>query len=227
MPESIVYNEDCMVGMARYPDKYFELSLVDPPYGIGCNEMTRGLGGKKIKKSKISWDNNIPSENYFNELKRISINYIVWGGNYYPYIWPCKCYIVWDKREWNIPYRNMADSELAATNFNKSARTFRYVWDGFNKGSQDKHTIKEHPAQKPIQLYKWLLKNYAKPGDKILDTHGGSMSSVIACLEMGFSIHCYELDKDYYNQAKQRINVYLQQGNLFQEKQNVTFIDSH
>lgn len=216
--KSEVSNIDCMKGMAKYPDKYFELAIVDPPYGIG-------MGGSLNVNSKTNfiskkWDNEIPKKEYFNELFRVSVNQIIWGGNYYPFIWSngCKGFIHWDKM--NHHY-NRADGELAWTSFNRPSMNFRYMWDGNRYGYDGKiegvgkPTIRIHPTEKPISLYKWLLKNYAKEGDKILDTHLGSGSSRIAAYEMGFDFTGFELDKDYFDASVKRYENHIKQMKLF------------
>ena len=201
---NIVYNMDCMEGMKQFPDKYFDLAIVDPPYGIGIVEQF-----KKTVKSSTSmfnlskgivgseWDGNIPDESYFTELFRASKNQIVWGGNYFiDYLHNTRAMVVWDKMNGTNP---MADAEIAWTSFDTSVRMFRM--HHFSKGYGEK----THPTQKPVALYKWLLKNYAKPGDKILDTHVGSASSLIACYDMGFDYIGFEIDEEYYNLAQKRI----------------------
>jgi site-specific DNA-methyltransferase (adenine-specific) len=202
MPTSEVFNMDCMEGMAKYPDRYFELAIVDPPYGININSCGRfrHYGGKGKK-----WDINIPNDDYFNELFRISINQIIWGGNYF-YLPPTKCFLIWDKiQPENVSF---ASCEYAWTSFNKSAKTF------YNR-PQNMDLKRIHPTQKPIKLYKWLLTNYAKQGDKILDTHLGSGSSRIAAYEMGFDFTGFELDKDYFDAQEKRFNDFKAQLKLF------------
>ena len=209
-----ITNEDNMQLMARYPDNYFELAIVDPPYGIGANGMTMGKNKGTIIRSTEEWDNSIPDDAYFEELARVSVNQIIWGGNYFGFLWPSKCFLVWDKRQWDIPYRNMADSELAWTSFDTVARTFRCIWDGFQKGSET-GTQKIHPTQKPVRLYEWLLDNYAKEGDKILDTHLGSGSIAIACHNRKFDLTACELDTEYFDAAIDRIEKHKRQLTLF------------
>jgi len=194
-----ITNEDNIDLMARYPDKYFDLAIVDPPYGIGASEMTMGSGNKQWSKGK-KWDDNTPTEQYFNELLRISKNQIIWGGNYFN-LPQSRCWIFWDKE---VPAGvDFADGELAWCSFDKVLRKAKIPYSGFRGGDIGG---KIHPTQKPIELYKWILKNYAKEGDKILDTHLGSGSIAIACHYMGFDLTACELDKEYYDQAMQRIN---------------------
>ena len=197
-----ITNEDNMAMMARYPDKHFDLAIVDPPYGIGINASGRlghyGGNGKK-------WDDTLPTTDYFAELYRISKNQIVWGANYFT-MPPTRCYLIWDKQQ---PQGvSFADSEYAWTSLNESARTFRMRPQG-----ADDYRI--HPTQKPVALYKWLLKNYATPDMKILDTHLGSGSIAIACHEFGCDLTACELDADYYRDAIKRIQSHISQTNLF------------
>jgi len=207
-----VFNRDCMEAMKEFPDKFFELAIVDPPYGLDLANMNMGIGkSKKSSKAKNrkwkakDWDKQTPDTAYFNELLRVSKNQIIWGGNYFD-LAPFPHFIIWDKE---IPEGlSFADCELAWTSFTKAPRIFRY------SAYLDKKE-KFHPTQKPIALYKWLLKNYAKEGDKILDTHLGSGSSRIAADQMGFDFWGYELDKDYFEASVKRFNQYKAQTVLF------------
>lgn len=206
-------NEDCMIGMARYPDKYFDLAIVDPPYGIGECGGDKKRGRKKDNYRKLvcherkDWDNSKPSGDYFVELFRVSKNQIVWGGNYFVENFASHMgWIFWNK----LIGGDFSDGELAYTSFDRALRMFTYSYHGDTKGG---HT-RIHPTQKPIALYKWLLKNYAKPGDKILDTHVGSASSLIACYDMGFDAVGFELDEDYYKSSKQRLDDFMAQPKL-------------
>jgi site-specific DNA-methyltransferase (adenine-specific) len=189
-----------MEGMKQFPDKYFELAIVDPPYGLP-KDSTHGRG--KLKNRILNngslelWDKQ-PSPEYFNELRRVSVNQIIWGGNYFD-LPPTRGIICWDKCQ---PWKNFSQWEMAWTSFNKPAALFK-----FDNRTKDKI----HPTQKPVALYKWLLKNYAKPGDKILDTHVGSASSLIACYDMGFEYIGFEIDKDYYEAAQERMRMHMQQ----------------
>lgn len=203
MPTSEVYNMDCMEGMAKYPDKYFELAIVDPPYGLGKKIYSGGTKGCKFHTlfGENKWDDNIPSDEYFIELFRISKNQIIWGGNYFPLL-PTRCIIIWDKLKGD---NNFSMFELAWTSFDKPCKIYKQVSSG----------DRIHPTQKPVKLYKWLLTNYAKQGDKILDTHLGSGSSRIAAYDMGFDFVGYELDKDYYLAQEKRFNDFKQQLKLF------------
>lgn len=203
------HNIDCMEGMKKYPDKYFDLAIVDPPYGIGMDGGNVGYKGFNNFEKK-DWDNNTPNESYFEELFRVSKNQIIWGGNYFG-LPSTRCYLIWDKGE-GFKGRTYAEAELSWTSFDKNVRIFKY--DPLAKGD---YKGKIHPTQKPISLYEWLLKNYAKPGDKILDTHVGSASSLIACYNLGFEYVGFELDKDYYDLATKRIEARMNQMDLFND----------
>jgi len=205
-----ITNEDNMDLMARYPDNYFDLAIVDPPYGYGDKE-TNILNFRQTDQHR-DW-NVAPNDDYFNELFRISENQIIWGGNYFPFIWSYggRCFIYWHKGN---PVDNFADGELAWTSFDKNAKQFDYRYYGNLQGS--KQTDKKfHPTQKPIELYEWLLMNYAKEGDKILDTHLGSGSIAIACHNLGFELTACELDKDYYEESIKRTQNHINQQRLF------------
>jgi site-specific DNA-methyltransferase (adenine-specific) len=196
MAKSEVFLIDCMEGMAQFPDKYFDLAIVDPPYGIGINHnMGRRKGDKPSQYKKVNWDDEAPGKEYFSELLRISKNQIIWGGNYFV-LPPTKCFIVWRKPQ---------ISDMV------SFSMLEYAWASFDSTSKEWIGISAendriHPTQKPVALYKWLLANYAKPGDKILDTHVGSASSLIACYDMGFEYIGFEIDADYYEAAQARLN---------------------
>jgi site-specific DNA-methyltransferase (adenine-specific) len=206
-----ITNEDNMELMARYEDKYFDLAIVDPPYGIGVDgnkEQRWADGSLKRKAHKLKgWDSDIPSEQYFKELFRVSKNQIIWGGNYFTeYLKPTKAWVFWYKAQQGL---TMSDGELAWTSLKKVTRMYTlhrtYLW-------QEKP---QHPTQKPVKLYEWLLMNYAKEGDKILDTHLGSGSIAIACHNLGYDLTACELDKDYYNAAIKRIEQHKAQQRLF------------
>jgi len=214
-----IYNQDCMEAMMEMSDNQFDLAIVDPPYGIGFGEFNRtnkDSTGKRYKANKYKqgdWDTNIPKDIYFKELIRVSKNQIIWGGNYFPYIWKngCKGFIFWYKGN---PVPNFSDGELAWTSFNKVAKQFDYRYYGGLEGKTSASN-KIHPTQKPISLYEWLLMNYAKEGDTILDTHLGSGSIAIACHNLGYDLTGYEIDKDYYEAAKKRIEQHKQQIRMF------------
>ena len=218
MSISIITNENNMAMMSRYPDNYFELALVDPPYGIDLANMNMGVGKSK-KASKIQnrkwvakdWD-VAPDKTYFDELFRVSKNQIIWGGNYF-YLPPTMSIIIWNKE---IPTGlSFSDFELAWSSFNRAAKMFNY------SAYLDKKS-KFHPTQKPIKLYNWLLQNYAKQGDKILDTHLGSGSSRIAAYDLGFDFYGCELDTDYYEAQEKRFAIHIAQQKLFTPQQVVT-----
>jgi len=204
-----ISNEDNMELMARYEDNYFDLSIVDPPYGYG-NKKTNILNFRQNTQHR-DW-NVTPNEEYFNQLFRVSKNQIIWGGNYFPYIWAFggRCFIYWHKGN---PVNNFADGELAWTSFDKNAKQLDYRYYGNLEGNTST-SKKFHPTQKPIKLYEWLLMNYAKEGDKILDTHLGSGSIAIACHNLGFDLTACELDKEYYEAAMKRIKEHQSQLRL-------------
>ena len=206
----MIYNQDCMEAMKEMKDNHFDLAIVDPPYGIGASEMTMGSGkNKKYKKGK-KWDNETPTQNYFNEIQRVSKNQIIWGGNYFSdKLKPTRCYIFWDKGINGDC--DFADGELAWCSFNKVLRKAPIRYKGF-LGADN---IRIHPTQKPVKLYEWLLINYAKEGDTILDTHLGSGSIAIACHNLGYDLTGYEIDKEYFEAAKKRIEQHKQQTRLF------------
>lgn len=198
-----ITNEDNMELMARYPDNYFDLAIVDPPYGIGITNECMG-GRKTIKPDKNkNWDNEVPTKEYFDELFRVSKNQIIWGGNYFEL--PISRYFaIWDKGE-TMYGRDFAEAEFAWVN-KGGTRIYK------NSPNQ---LLRIHPTQKPEQLYKFCLDKYAKPNDKILDTHLGSGSIAIACHDYGFELTACELDKEYYDKAIQRIQNHLLQQKLF------------
>lgn len=203
-------NEDNMQMMARYPDNHFDLAIVDPPYGIGFGQYQRT---ERVRYKNSDWDDDIPSDEYFKELMRVSKNQIVWGGNYFPYLWSkgCKGFVFWYKGN---PVPNYSDGELAWTSFDKVAKMFDFRYYG-NLEGKTSASEKIHPTQKPIQLYKWLLENYANKGDKILDTHLGSGSIAIACHELDFDLTACEIDKDYFERTMKRIGEKTMQQKLF------------
>jgi site-specific DNA-methyltransferase (adenine-specific) len=237
-----IFNQDCMEAMAGMPDKTFELAIVDPPYGINAPNMQMGQnltrkgpgqypgacaaptlkknrlqrlngGGGKLKdrllnRSSIEWDYEKPSPEYFTELQRVSVNQIIFGGNYFD-LGPTRCVICWDKVQ---PWTNFSQWEMAWTSFDSPAALFRYSNTGGNIKAYD---TKIHPTQKPTALYQWLLIRYAKPGDKILDTHLGSGSSAIAADIMGYDFTGYEIDKEYFEAAKKRLEIHQMQQKLF------------
>lgn len=208
MDNTRVFNMDCMIGMKEFPDKYFDLAIVDPPYGIGRDGSVRTTskhGGRKAHEFK-DWDSSMPDERYFTELFRVSNNQIIWGANYFTeYLPPSMGWIFWDKGQRICN----SDGELAFTSFERALRVVEYnrvelLLEG---------TI--HPTQKPSCLYRWILKNYATPGDKILDTHCGSQTIRMACFDMCYDLTAYELDKDYFEAGNKRFAQHKAQLTLF------------
>jgi site-specific DNA-methyltransferase (adenine-specific) len=199
-----LHNKDCLEAMLEMADNQFDLAIVDPPYGLKKSSV-QGQG--KMKKrifnlgDVFKWD-IAPTQQYFDELMRVSKNQIIWGGNYFD-LPPTRCIICWDKKQ---PWPNFSQIEMAWTSFDTPAKIFR-----FNNKTRDKI----HPTQKPVALYKWLLQNYAKDGDSILDTHLGSGSIAIACHDMGFDLTAYEIDEEYFAAAQQRLKKHQQQLKLF------------
>lgn len=220
-----LYNADCMDIMRTFSDNDFDLAIVDPPYGINAPNMRMGSspsksksgdgmsvadglkkgrlnsGGGKLKNRALNsmlltWDFECPSPEYFNELFRVSRNRIIWGGNYF-HLPPTRGIICWDKKQ---PWENFSQWEMAWSSFDRPARIFRYS----SRGGANREK-KIHPTQKPVALYSWLLLTYAKPGDRILDTHGGSMSIAIAAYNLGFELTIIEKDPAYYRDARERI----------------------
>lgn len=209
MAISEVYNEDCMAFMARYPDKYFDLAVVDPPYG--AEQMWQSGGNTWGKRSEMKEWETRPKKEYFEELMRVSKNQIIWGGNYFiDNLYPTRCFIVWDKIT-----RNMwADGEIAWTSFNKNIKIFTYA--KIDAVLNDKINLPRiHPTQKPVKLYDWIFANYAEPGQKILDTHLGSGSSRIAADKAGLDFYACELDKEYFDAQEKRFAQYKSQLKLF------------
>ena len=203
-------NEDNMELMARYPDGYFELAIVDPPY-TGSFEITARGEKAKVKQYDLSTLNNsAPTSEYFLELLRVSKNQIIWGVNYYTHYFGAGR-IVWDKDNTGV----YSDCELAYHSFSNVVRRFTWRWNGMLQQNMKNKEKRIHPTQKPVALYKWLLQNYAKEGDKILDTHLGSMSIAIACHDMGFELTGCELDPDYYEAGIKRVKNHISQLQIF------------
>ena len=227
---------DCLEAMLAMPDNSYELAIVDPPYGLKIAKAKpkkiNNYKGKTLQGGKVNvirsnytpkdWDNNAPYELYFSELQRISKNQIIWGGNYFN-LPPTKGIIVWNKFNQLPTY---ADGEMAWTSFDKPLKILHYLWDGFKQGQNiglnpkphGNHELKEkriHPTQKPVKLYEWLLDNYAKEGDSILDTHLGSGSIALACHNRGYSLDAYEIDEEYYNAATERLRIHQSQLTIF------------
>lgn len=207
-----ITNEDNILLMARYPDQHFDLAIVDPPYGInmGNTGSYHNLKGRRPSNPHVkkNWDNGVPTQEYWDELFRVSKNQIVWGGNYMTdFLLPSRCWIFWDKLKF---VDNYADGELAWTSFDRNTKKIAIQHHGFL--TKDGKSI--HPTQKPAMLYKWLLDNFANEGDKILDTHLGSGSIAIACHDYKFDLVACELDKDYYDNAMRRIKEHTNQQKL-------------
>ncbi len=207
-----IYNDDCMNILKQTPDNYYQLCITDPPYGIDiAKKGTVGGEGLAVVKNYGSkeWDNKPPDLQYFQELKRVSKNQIIWGANHFCGIFggSSSCWVVWDK----VNTGNFADCELAYTSFKTAVKIFRFMWNGMLQGDMKNKEYRIHPTQKPVKLYEWLLTNYAKEGDRILDTHGGSMSSAIACHNLNYDMTIIELDEDYFRAGKERLEAHQQQ----------------
>lgn len=235
-PLSVVYNEDNLIGMKRFPDKYFDLAIVDPPYGINATNMQMGsapnrrgqgqypgtstavkvkgrlnsgsgkLKNKMLNKSVIDWDNEKPTQEYFDELFRVSKNQIIWGGNYFD-LPPTRCFIVWNK---NQPWENFSQAEIAWTSFDKPAKLFTYS----NRGGNNEET-KIHPTQKPVYLYDYCFKHFATIGMKVLDTHLGSGSSRIAAYKAKLDFTAFETNKIYFKDQAERFQNFIAQLRFF------------
>jgi len=214
VPSSEVYLEDCVTALKRYADNHFDLAIVDPPYGINYGKMRKrsvyGYGWKVYREFK--WDEAIPTAEYWSELFRVSKNQIVWGGNYMTeYLPPSMGWILWDKGQRDF---SLADGELAWTSFNKALRIFE-MNRAKAKAKSNERGGRFHPTQKPEMLYEWILANYAKPNDLILDTHLGSGSSRIAAYKGGFNFVGFEIDAEYYEKQEKRFNDFKSQLRLF------------
>lgn len=236
------FHGDNLEGMKATPSGYYELGIVDPPYGINATDMSMGQnlsradgwkreestalkikkkgwlnsGGGKLKNrilntSDCNWDNEVPPQEYWDELFRITKNQIIFGGNYFN-LPPTRCIVCWDKMQ---PWENFSQWEMAWTSFDKPAAMVRISNTG---GANAEKKI--HPTQKPVKLYRWLLNKFAKPGDKILDTHGGSLSIGIACEEMGFELTAYEKDEMHYNDAVKRFQLW---NKLYNSQTKINF----
>lgn len=227
---NVAYNMDCMDGMKTYPDKYFDLAIVDPPYGIGCMSMNYTTSGtvragcgnmaaqRRDYRKQSKWDVK-PSAQYFEELFRVSKYQVIWGGNYFSDILkPSKSFIVWDKRTNDSMRNDFADCEFAWMSSGMGvARVFRFVWNGMLQGNMKNKEERFHPTQKPVELYAWILNNYAQNGYKILDTHLGSGSSRIAAYDLGFDFVGYEIDKEYFDKQEERFKQHCMQTSIFDD----------
>ena len=212
-----MFNMCCESYMNACKENRYELAIVDPPYGIDLTNQSQGKGGGVAKKNDYhvtDWDKNAPDKDYFDLLVDKSENQILWGANHYiskiPY--DSSCWVVWDKENGATDF---SDCELAWTSFSTAVRKYRFKWAGMLQGNMKRKEHRIHPTQKPVQLYKWILTNYAKEGDTILDTHGGSMSIAIACWDLGFDLDVCELDTDYFNDSVKRFEQHISQAQLF------------
>lgn len=210
-------NTDCVEYMATLPDKYFDLAIVDPPYGIDADNKNNGKNSDRHEKTsmakintykKTNWDNEIPTEKYFEQLFRVSKRQIIWGANFFGLKGGM---IYWHK---NVTMPTYSTGELAWVSWMQKMDFVNITWHGMLQHDMKDKEQRIHPTQKPVKLYRWLLQKYAKPGDKILDTHGGSMSSAIACHDMGFDLTLCEVDKDYYELGVKRYNDEIKQLKL-------------
>jgi len=199
-----IYNMDCMEGMRQFPDKYFELAIVDPPYGIGNFVQTSG----NVRGEAVKWNDHTPTYDYFTELRRVSKEQIIWGANYFNSFNANGGAIVWWKH--TPPETNFSECEIASYSRLKRVAFVDLIWQNINRSER---TI--HPCQNPVALYTCLLNKYAKKGDKILDTHLGSGSSVIACHKLGFEYIGFEIDEEYFKAAQERIDNFKAQTNIF------------
>ncbi|GHV90427.1 methyltransferase [Spirochaetia bacterium] len=205
--------EDCMDLMARYPDKYFDLAICDPPFGIGQDWKKRHKGNQYAKTSYKN--DQIPKKEYFRELERVSKDRIIFGYNYFTEILgPTNYLIIWDKVSSNNNVFAYSQAEIAYTSIRRPIQVVSVQWDGYKMG-RETHIKKIHPHQKPIDLYVKILQKYANPMERILDTHLGSGSSAIACHNMGFDLVACEIDPVYFADAEQRVNTHIAQGDLF------------
>lgn len=207
------YNRDCLDAMREYPDKAFDLAIVDPPYGghDAINKKDNVSGYQSAKRRNYrTFENVAPGQDYFDELFRVSKNQIVWGANFFDVRGLRGGYICWDKKG-----TVFGRAELAFCSKTMSVNIFEYMWNGMLQEDMTDKEARIHPTQKPVALYKWLLNNYAEKGDKILDTHVGSASSLIACYELGFDAVGYEKDPVFYEKAKKRLDDYMSQVSIF------------
>ena len=210
-----------MEAMKDMDDNQYDLAIVDPPYGIKEDGHRENHTRSKLAKSKkyhnALWNQSKPSKEYFNELIRVSVNQIIWGANHLADLFNSKssCWIVWNKKVMSGKGNHFADCELAYGSFSTAVRSFEFEWQGMIQGDMKNKEKRIHPTQKPVKLYEWLLMNYAKEGDKILDTHLGSGSIAIACHNLGYDLDGFEIDKDYYNDSLKRFNNHTSQIRLY------------
>ena len=224
-----LYHADCMEAMKEFPDNFFDLAIVDPPYGIGVMTMNYTTSGatrlgyghmaatRRDYRKQGEWDIK-PGKEYFDELFRVSKKQIIWGGNYFAdCLPPSKSFVIWDKRCSNAMRNDFSDCEYAWMSTGMGvARIYRYLWNGMLQGDMRDKEDRFHPTQKPVSLYMWLLDHYANKGDKILDTHCGSASSLIACLRSGIQGWGFEIDGEYYEKARQRLERARNQVSMFE-----------
>lgn len=220
-PKINLQNMDCMELLDVTPDGFYDLAIVDVPYGINeasgqeaSRNKSKGRANTPVKYTPKDWDKASPPKEYFDELFRVSKNQIIWGANHFIQNIPkanSPCWIVWDKDNSG----DFADCELAWTSFNTAVRRFKWRWNGMIQQNMKNKEVRIHPTQKPAALYKFLLQNYAKQGDTILDTHLGSGSIAIACHDLGFDLTACELDKEYFDAAQKRLKEHKQQLTLF------------
>ena len=219
VPSSVVFNEDCVEGLKRFSDNYFDLAIFDPPYGLNISALSNyGESGGTDKRWNTNkkdfykpkeWDKNIPTAEYFEQLKRVSKNQIVWGWNYYvSYFNDCPSYIVWNKEASG----NYSDCEIAWCSIKGTNKIFKWLWNGFRKQQPE---ARIHPTQKPVALYDWILEQYGSDANLILDTHVGSGSSRIACNKAGKQFVGFEIDKDYYEAQEKRFKDFVSQLRMF------------
>lgn len=213
------YNMDCIEGMKEFPDDYFDLAICDPPYGGVTQGGYMANPHSCDKKAKTKgyhlslWSMGKPDKDYFDELKRVSKNQIIWGGNYFTsFLSESQCWVVWDKENGD---NDFADCELAWTSFNLASRLFRFRWAGMLQGNMKNKETRIHPTQKPVALYEWLIGKFANDGDIILDTHVGSASNLIACHKTNHKFVGFEIDEEYYQQAKARLDTEMAQKTIF------------
>lgn len=212
--------QDNMEMMSKIKDKTFDLAIVDPPYGISVHKMnyTKSTKGGVTKRNDYSsigdWDSNTPDKKYFEELFRVSKNQLIFGGNYFE-LPLTKSWLIWDKKTEDKYSNDFADCELCWTSFNKPAKIFRWLWSGMMQQNMKNKESRFHPTQKPVSLYEWILDNYAKEGDKILDTHLGSGSIAIACHNRGYEFLGCEISEEYFIKAEERIERHKKQLKLF------------
>ncbi len=212
-PKINLYNEDCIPALKGMEDNAYDLAICDVPYGIDVNMNAGQRKDKRGNYTKKDWD-SIPSKEYYDELLRVSKNQIIWGINYlFPNAPLNKGRIFWYKN--NGSGNDFSDGELASHSFHDRIIYYKYTWSGAVREIHERGVKRIHPTQKPVQLYKWLLKNYAKEGDRILDTHAGSFSIGIACYDMKFDLEAYEIDVDYFDAAMKRFNQHKAQLTIF------------